>query len=229
MASSRTFSSQLRRARRTVLVAAVSIALASAYLAASIYVSPQAWGPVLWTMSALLVALEIPYIWVVHAMLREMGRQQDLAPSADRLREASQDIPAGHSRIYADHERGWVVHCKPNLRGADCFSRFEVADLEELGRADLGDLVGVSATTYRVMRRPAVVWRNVWADEVARTSEEGELRTTAADRKVSMRNRLKVALFNHRTGVLTPDAGELSELVSVVYGADRTWDIEESR
>ncbi|MEU5660058.1 hypothetical protein ABZ802_31235 [Streptomyces sp. NPDC047737] len=229
MASSRTFSSQLRRAHRTVIVTAVSIALGFAYLAASIYVTPEAWGPVLWTMSALLVALGIPYIWVVRAMLREMGRQQDLAPSADRLREASQEIPAGHSRIYADHERGWVVHCKPNLRGADCFSRFEVADLEDLGRADLEGLVGVSATTYRVMRRPAVVWRNVWADEVVRTSGEGELCTTVPDQEVGVRDRLKVALFNHRTGALTPDAGELGELVSVVCGADRTWDIEESR
>ncbi|MET9053321.1 hypothetical protein ABZW50_19465 [Streptomyces bacillaris] len=229
MASSRTFSSQLRRARRTLTATTISIVLASAYLSVSVFLVPQAWNPALWAMAALLAALGAPYIWSVRALRRELSRQQPLAPSADLLRAASQAVPEGHSRIYVDHERGWVVHCKPNLSGADYFSRFEVEDLENLGRADLGNLVGVAATTYRVMRRPAVVWRNVWADEVARTSDEGELLTTAADQKVSVRDRLKVALFNHRTGALTPDAGELSELVSVVYGADRTWDVEEPR
>ncbi|MFJ1900420.1 hypothetical protein [Streptomyces sp. NPDC088115] len=203
--------------------------MATAYLAASALVAPDGWPPALWVMGAITLVLEIPYAWLVRAFWMDLSRQQTLAPSADQLRAASQQIPDGHSRLYVDHGRGWIVHCKPHSHGADQFSRFEVEDLEALDRADVGVLVGLSATTYRVMLRPARVLRSVWADEVIRTDGEGELRATTGDRHVGMRERLKVALFHYRTGALAPDAVELGEIASAVCDADRTWDIEESR
>ncbi|MFJ2279201.1 hypothetical protein ACIOEZ_34195 [Streptomyces sp. NPDC087866] len=228
MAPSRTFSSQLRRTRATFAVTTISVLVATVYLAASALVAPEAWPPALWAVGAIALVLEIPYAYLVRAFWMDLSRQGALAPSADQLRAASQQIPDGHSRLYVDHDRGWVVHCTQQC-DADQFSRFEVEDLEALDRAGIGVLVGLTATTYRVMRRPAKVLRSVWADEVVRTEGEGGLRATTGDHHVSIWGRLKVARFHLRTGAFTPDADELGELAEAVLGADRTWDVEESQ
>lgn len=216
MAPSCTFTSQLRIARLAVALSSGFVFLCTAVLAAA--------G--LWVLAAPLFVLEIPYAWTVFFLWRQLSRQQPIAPLADKLRAASQQVPDGCARLYADHDSGFAVHCTPRWRGADHFSRVELADLEDVQRAEAGQHVGLPAVTFRVMRRPAMVWRDTWVDEAVKGADDGEFHSARANqRRTSAWNRWKIALLNHRTGVLIPDADELSRVVQIVQNADRTWDI----
>lgn len=226
MASSRSFTAQLRASRVTFIAITAFIFVLAAYLAASlIAASSGRWTVGYWVTVGLFLMLVIPYIWMTRLLWRQMSRQQPLAPIADQLRAATQEIPSGHSRIYVDREHGLAVHCTPRWRGADHFSRLELDDVEALDRAEPGGLVGLPATTYRVMQRPATVWRDVWVDSAVRGDEEGQFHSTRTHSRSGLGARLKVFLFNHKTGVLTPDAVELGEVAHVVTSPDRTRDV----
>ena len=220
MASSRTFTSQLRIARLALVLSSATVFLCMAALMAA--------G--LWIFAAPLLVVEVPYVWTVFFLWRLMSRQQPIASLADKLRAAGQEIPDGYTRVYADHDSGFAVHCTGRWRGADHFTRVELEDVEDVQRAEAGQPVGLPAVTFRVMHRPALVWRDTWVDEAVKGADDGEFHSTGANQlRTTAWNRWKIALLNHRTGVLVPDAEELSKVVQIVQNADRTWDIPSTR
>jgi hypothetical protein len=167
-----------------------------------------AWGAALIYAPVLVL---LTYEW------RLIARQRPFAHIADQMEQLREAIPPGMQRLYLPSEGRVAVQCNPaaSVWKTHQFTCLQLDDVADLDRAEAEEVVYVGAVTYKMAVGLPLVQRVMWAEGTFKHSKHGDFHALPRPKR-SVKGALRSMVLDHKAGVLTPTADELSNLVQIM-------------
>ena len=162
----------------------------------------------------------VPLVPILVYEWRLISRQRPLASAAEELRQLRKTIPAHTQRLYLPTEGNVAVlcHSAASLWRTHQFTCLQLDDVADLDRAEAEEVIYLGATTYKMSVGLPLVQRTMWAEGTVKHSKHGDFHGLPRQRQ-TLKGALRSMWLDHKAGVLTPTANELSQVAHIMHNA----------